>query len=154
MIHQNRVAHVQNQANQTVESRFGYGDLTQTVSLSQTTSRYLDEFQTSGWLVRFTESRDSRLRVISWDLLTELFNFQMLKRNPSLAHQSLNVLMKDGELFCVKISVLKFLNKLCDCLILNCDNTQEINEGTHDHCQDTRFAGSDAEQITVQTLLN
>jgi hypothetical protein len=66
----------------------------------------------------------------------------------------LNVLLKDGELFCVKISALKFLNKLCDCLMLNCDNTQEINERTHDHLSDNRFAGSDAEHITVQTLLN
>jgi len=63
-------------------------------------------------------------------------------------------LVKDGELFCVKISALKFLNKLCDCLILNCDNTQAINEGIHDHCSDGRFAGADAEQITVSTLLN
>jgi hypothetical protein len=78
----------------------------------------------------------------------------MLKKNESLALACLNVLLKDGELFCVKISALKFLNKLCDCLMLNCDNTQEINERTHDHLSDNRFAGSDAEHITVQTLLN
>ena len=78
----------------------------------------------------------------------------MLKRNESLALNCLNVLLKDGELFCVKISALKFLNKLCDCLMLNCDNTQDINEGMHDHLSDTRFAGADAEHITVQTLLN
>jgi len=39
-------------------------------------------------------------------------------------------------------------------LILNCDNTQAINEDIHDHCSDSRFAGADAEQLTVHTLLN
>ena len=78
----------------------------------------------------------------------------MLKQNESLVLTGLNVLLKDGELFCVKISVLKFLNKLCDCVIHNCDNTQEINEGMHDHLKDNRFAGSDAEHLTVKTLLN
>lgn len=62
--------------------------------------------------------------------------------------------MREGELFCVKISALKFLNKLCDCLILNCDNTQDINDGTYEHSRDDRFAGADAEQLTVQFLLN
>jgi hypothetical protein len=29
-----------------------------------------------------------------------------------------------------------------------------MNEDMHDHCRDDRFAGSDAEQLTVQALLN
>jgi len=69
------VAHIHTSTDRCDKCGFGDGDLTQTISLSQTTSKYLKEFSTSGWLVRFTESRDSRLRVISWDLLTEFFDF-------------------------------------------------------------------------------
>ena len=73
--------------------------------------------------MRFTECRDARLRVMAWDLLTEIFDFNFLRQNPSLAQQSFNVLLRDGELYCVKISALKFLNKLCDSVIHNCDAT-------------------------------
>lgn len=91
---------------------------------------------------------------MAWDLLTEIFDYNFLRKNPSLAQQSINVLLRDGELYCVKISALKFLNKLCDSLIHNCDATQDINEDMHDHFEGNRFVGSDAEHITVKTLLN
>ena len=83
----------------------------------------MEQFTTSGWLVRFTECRDARLRVLAWDLLTEIFDYSFLKRNPSLAQQSINVLLRERELYCVKIAALKFLNKVCDSLIHNCDAT-------------------------------
>lgn len=136
--------------------RFGHrqGDLTHAKSLSATTAKYLEQFTTSGWLVRFTENRDARIRVMAWDLLTEIFDYNFLKRNPSLAQQSINTLLRDGELYCVKISALKFLNKLCDSLIHNCEATQDINEDMHDHVEDRRFVGSDLEHITVKTLLH
>ena len=88
----------------------------------------MKKFQTSGWVIRFTESRDARLRVLAWDFITEVFDFTMLKQNPALGPQALAALMRDKELFCVKISTLKFLNKLCDCLIHNCEGTQDIND--------------------------
>ena len=61
-------------------------------------------------------------------------------------------MLRDGELYCVKISALKFLNKLSDSLIHNCDATQEVNDEMHDHVEDRRFVGSDLEHITVKTL--
>jgi len=64
------------------------------------------------------------------------------------------VILKNGELYCVKISALKFLNKLCDCLILNCEGTQELNGQMHDHVTGTRFVGSEEEHLTVKLLLN
>jgi hypothetical protein len=122
--------------------------------LSSTTAKYLEQFTSSGWLVRFTENRDARIRVMAWDCLTEIFDYNFLKRNPSLTQQSINTLLRDGELYCVKISALKFLNKLCDSLIHNCEATQDINEDMHDHVEDHRFVGSDLEHITVKTLLH
>lgn len=62
--------------------------------------------------------------------------------------------MRDKELFCVKISTLKFLNKLCNCVLHNCENTQEVNDQMHDHVEDDRFIGSDQEQFSVRALLN
>ena len=114
----------------------------------------MEQFTTSGWLVRFTESRDSRLRILAWDLLTEIFDYNFLKQNPSLAQQSINVLLRDGELYGVKIAAVKFLNKVCDSLIHNCDATQDVNDDMHDHVEDRKFVGSDIEHITVKTLLH
>jgi len=84
LVYQRRLTHIDLKGNQ---DRFGMskGDLAQTKSLSSTATKYLEQFTTSGWLVRFTESRDSRLRVLTWDLLTEIFDYSFLKRNPSLA---------------------------------------------------------------------
>ena len=64
------------------------------------------------------------------------------------------MILRDGELYCVKISALKFLNKVCDSLIHNCENTQDVNLDMHDHMNDSKFAGSDAEHITVKSMLN
>lgn len=89
------------------------GDLNHSVSLSQTANKVLNDFQSSGWLTRFTESRDARLRCMSWDLLTEMLDFSFFKQNQSLVHQALGNIMREGELYCVKIAVLKFVNKVC-----------------------------------------
>jgi len=35
--------------------------------------------------------------------------------------------MRDGELYCVKIAILKFVNQLCQCLIHNVDTQTELN---------------------------
>ena len=61
------------------------GDLPQSSPLSQTAKKYLDNFTTSGWLIRFTESRDARMRVMAWDMLVEIFDYQFLKQNGSTA---------------------------------------------------------------------
>ena len=98
-----------------------------TVSLKPTTSNYLQKFQSFGWILRFIESRDTRLRVLAWDLTTELFDYDFLKTNPSIVQTSLNTYLKHQELFSVKISALKFLLKACDCLIHNCDIFSELD---------------------------
>lgn len=90
----------------------------------------LRDFQSSGWITRFTDSRDARLRCLSWDLLTEMFSFEFFSQNQSLCWQALNTVSLENELYCVKISALKFLTKLTDCLALNCDiKDQESYEG-------------------------
>lgn len=72
--------------------------------------------------MRFTETRDARIRTLTWDLLSDLFDYQFLKSHPSIIHQSISTYLKNGELYCVKISALKFLNKVCSALIQNCQN--------------------------------
>jgi hypothetical protein len=91
---------------------------------------------------------------MSWDMLTEIFSYEFLTRNQSIVQHSLNALLRNGELYSVKISILKFLNKLSDCLIVNCDNTQEFNEDVHDHMNDNQFLGSANEQASVRSLLD
>jgi hypothetical protein len=101
--------------------------------------------------VRFTESRDSRLRCLSWDLITEIFDYEFLKQHPSIVQTALNAFLKHKELFCVKICVLKFLNKLADALIYNCEamtneNAENFNEGN--------FIGSREEHFSIKTLIS
>ena len=76
-------------------------------------------FRSFGWILRFTEARDARIRTITWDLLVNLFDFEFLKTHPSVIHQAINSFLKNQELFCVKIVVLKFLNKVCVSLLAN-----------------------------------
>lgn len=83
----------------------------------------MDQFQSFGWIMRFTETRDARVRILCWDLLTDLFDYDFLRSHPSIVHQSINTFLKNNELYAVKISALKFLNKVCDCLMKNCDNS-------------------------------
>lgn len=37
-------------------------------------------------------------------------------------------MMRDGELYCVRIAVLKFVNKLCDCLMHNTSHHTALNK--------------------------
>lgn len=61
--------------------------------------------------------------MLTWDLLTELFDYEFLRSHPSIIHQSINTFLLNTELYCVKISALKFLNKVCQQLMESCDNT-------------------------------
>lgn len=124
------------------------GDLDHSVSLSQTATKVLDDFQSSGWLTRFTESRDARLRCMSWDLLTEMLDFTFFKQNQSLVHQAIGSIMREGELYCVKIAVLKFVNKVCQCLIYNVDASATLNRDIN------RSVGSSAEYLSVNEILD
>lgn len=110
-------------------------------NLSETYKSKLDQFKSFGWIMRFTETRDARLRVLTWDLLTEMFDYEFLKSHPSVIHQSVNTYLKNNELYCVKVSVLKFLNKACDALIKNCEG-EESN-------QDIKDIYGQAEPVTV-----
>lgn len=85
--------------------------------------------------MRFAETRDARIRVLTWDLLTDLFDYDFLKSHPSIIHQSINTYLKNTELYCVKISALKFLNKVCEALIRTCDNTDLTDVYGHDSQQ-------------------
>ncbi|CDW71951.1 UNKNOWN [Stylonychia lemnae] len=124
-------------------------DIALSVSLSQTSMKYLQKYQSFGWLVRFIESRDARLRCLSWDLLNELFDYEFLKGHPSIIQQALNQFLKHQELYSVKIAILKFLNNATDLLITNCDISRDEFQGqNYDN-----FIGSTQEQVTVQSLL-
>lgn len=78
-----------------------------------------------------------------------------------MIHQSINAYLKDRELYCVKISVLKFLNKVCDALIKNCEETGGSNDDlievgssvTNAYGSANDPEGSKLEKITVKTLL-
>ena len=43
--------------------------------LSSTYKSKHEQFSSFGWILRFTETRDARVRVMTWDVLTELFDF-------------------------------------------------------------------------------
>lgn len=81
---------------------------------------------------------------MTWDLLTLMFNYEFLKAHPSMVHQSIGVFLRNNELFSVKISVLKFLNKVCESLMKNCEDPEdsesnrdlsEVDEHSHRNLQ-------------------
>lgn len=46
--------------------------------LSEAYKQKINQFKSFGWILRFTETRDARIRVLTWDLLTQLFDYQFL----------------------------------------------------------------------------
>jgi hypothetical protein len=69
-----------------------------------------------------------------------MFDYAFFQRNQSVVHQAIQTLSRSGELYCVKIAVLKFVNKLCDCLMHN------VEVGNLDKAES-------AEEMTVKMLL-
>ena len=63
-------------------------------------------------------------------------------------HQALGTIMREGELYCVKIAVLKFVNKVCQCLIHNVDSSVTLNRDIN------RTVGSAAEYLSVNEILD
>lgn len=59
--------------------------------------------------------------MMSWDLITEIFDYDFLKTHSSVVMQAINHFLKNKELYGVKISILVFLNKVSDQLIYNFD---------------------------------
>lgn len=57
-----------------------------------------------------------------------MFSYEFLQSHPSIVHQAVNCYLKHEELFFVKISALKFLNEVCQSLIVNCDIDEAIDE--------------------------
>ena len=111
------------------------------MQLNPSSQQYLQKFQSFGWLLRFLETRDSRLRVMAWDLVTEIFDYDFLKSSPSIVQSALNTYLRHQELFSVKVSVLKFLIKLSDCLMQNCDIIGSLDESNM------------IEEMSIKTLL-
>jgi hypothetical protein len=56
--------------------------------------------------------------------------------------------MREGELYCVKIAVLKFVNKVCQCLIHNIDSSAVLNRDLN------RSVGSEGEYLSVNEILD
>ena len=81
MISIRTLIHIYNKRLTHVAQTSAKGDLDHTVNLSLTATKALQDFQSSGWLTRFTESRDARLRCMSWDLLTEMLDYTFFKQN-------------------------------------------------------------------------
>lgn len=91
------------------------------------------------------DSRDSRIRVLAWDLVTEIFDYEFLKANPSIVQNALNVYLKHQELFSVKVSALKFLIKACDALIHNCDVFRDFEDEESSIREGESYIGSATE---------
>lgn len=70
--------------------------------------------------------------MLTWDLLTEIFDFEFLKSHPSVVHQSIAVFLRNQELYCVKVSALKFLNKVSLSLMANSEELDHPEPNNQD----------------------
>jgi hypothetical protein len=55
---------------------------------------YLQKFQSFGWIIRFVDNRDTRVRVMAWDLITSVFDYEFLRTNPSIVQTALNAYLQ------------------------------------------------------------
>jgi hypothetical protein len=65
---------------------------------------------------------------MAWDMVTQVFDYQLLKAQPSIVQTAINTLMRHQELFSVKVSALKLLIKVCECLMQNCDIINNLDD--------------------------
>jgi hypothetical protein len=85
-------------------------------------------------------------------MISEIFDYDFLRQHASIVQTGFNNYLKTKELYCVKISILRFLNKVCDSLIYNCEMTRENNK--HDESiNEDNFIGSKSEMMSIKLLL-
>ena len=97
-------------------------------SISETGIERINSFNTLGWLARFTQHRDSRIRFMTWDLLRLLVSTNLLKQHPSLIDQSFDWFLNENEIYSCKISSLNFIWKVWEILIITeCYEDEESN---------------------------
>ena len=77
--------------------------------LSETGIERISSFNTLGWLARFTQHRDSRIRFMTWDLLGSLVSLNLIKQHPTLIDQSFECFLNEYEIYSCKISSLSFI---------------------------------------------
>ena len=53
---------------------------------------------------------------MAWSLLTDMSSLEMIHYHPGLINQAVECILKDGELFVVKIQTLGFLSKIANSL--------------------------------------
>jgi hypothetical protein len=73
-----------------------------------------DSKNTFNWLTRLTEHRDSRIRFMSWNLISNFVCYDIANHHPSLIEASLNSFLNGTELYSVKMSSLSFITKVCE----------------------------------------
>jgi hypothetical protein len=77
--------------------------------LSEISLERISNFKSLGWLTRFTQHRDSRVRVSTWNLLKSLVSTSLIKQHPTLIDESFETFLQNGEIYGVKIASLMFL---------------------------------------------
>ena len=85
--------------------------------LSETGIERISSFNTLGWLARFTQHRDSRIRFMTWDLLGSLVSLNLIKQHPTLIDQSFECFLNEYEIYSCKISSLSFIWKVSELLL-------------------------------------
>lgn len=80
------------------------------------TREVVKQFNSYGWLIRYVDSRDAKIRTMAWSILTDMCGTDMLKQHPSLISQAVECVLKDGELYAVKTQTLSFLIKVASSL--------------------------------------
>ena len=82
----------------------------QASDLTETGLQKLTEFNTFGWLIRYTEHRNTRIRALTWRLLSRVICRPLLENHASLIETSISAALEEMEFPVVKIAALDFIS--------------------------------------------
>ena len=91
---------------------------------SQAVALILSEYQSFGWLTRFLTHRHSKIKVKCWQLLCELIDTNLLSSQSSLLQDAMNAILRQSELYGIKIKAMDFLSRS----LLKLINQEDIEE--------------------------
>jgi len=125
----------------------------------------LAEYNSFGWLSRFLTHRHSKIKIKCWQLLCELVGTDLLLSQGSLLQDAVNTILRQSELYGIKIKAMDFLSCCLDYLMRQEEigNTQSITlesviniirkSGLISRCKGF-FVAKDVPLLFVATLLN
>ena len=93
------------------------GNKAEMPDISETGLERISAYNTYGWVTRFITHKDTRIKVMVWNLLINLVSSQLIQHHPSLIDNAFECFLNYTEVYSVKMASLNFLTRVSEYLM-------------------------------------